>query len=99
MTGYQSINFDGKTLKKISFGEYFSLNSAEDTNQMIQLITEKINRDGIRLSSLQNIDFNVEMDTISFNFDTYEIAGYASGTIRAKVEKKLLQRFIQKGYY
>ncbi len=99
MTQYQSFNYNVKTMKEISFEDYFLVKDKLDTMQITQLITENINRDGISLSSLKNIDFNVENNTISFNFDTYELVVYAEGTIRTKVKKKLLQKFIRKSYY
>jgi hypothetical protein len=93
MTQYQTFNFDGKSLKSILFDEYFSIESAKDTGQMAQLIRKKTNRSGICLSPLSQMDFNIERDTISFNFDTYETGSYAEGALRVKVERKLLDEF------
>ncbi len=44
------------------------------------------------------MDFSMEKDTISFNFDDYEIARYAEGIIQARINKSLLKKYIKSNY-
>ncbi len=90
---YYSYNFDNEKHKKIIFSDYFKISSKADTTYYCNLITKAINRDGICVGEIKNIDFNVEQDTISFNFDDYEIGSYGDGTMQGRlVKKKLLNR-------
>jgi hypothetical protein len=50
------------------------------------------------LHKLYDLDFNIEKDTISFNFSDYEIACYAEGLIQAKIHKKELYNKIRTNY-
>ena len=98
MTMYYSLNFDNKTLKRISFSDYFLVESKNDTTQLTDLITRSIGEDGIFVTTLSDIDFNIEQDTISFNFDDYEIASYAAGIIQGRVHRNQLDNKIRTMY-
>ncbi len=50
------------------------------------------------VTNLNEMDFNIEKDTISFNFDDYEIASYAEGIIQARINKSLLKKNIKSNY-
>ena len=95
---YQSFNFDAKTKKSIDFEDYFILKTKTDSVFFTDIITKSINREGVFLDTLYNLDFNIEKDTISFDFSTYEIACYAAGLIQAKIHKKELYGRIRANY-
>lgn len=86
MTMYYSFNFDSKTQKRISFSDYFIVKNSADTAFMTDIITEAVGREGVFVSGLKDIDFNIEQDTISFNFDDYEIASYAEGIMQGRIQ-------------
>ncbi len=95
---YYSYNFDNDKQTKIIFKDYFKITSKADTAYYCDLITKAINRDGISVGEIKNIDFNIEQDTISFNFDVYEIGSYADGIMQGRVEKKKLFNRIKTTY-
>lgn len=98
ITMYYSFNFDNKTQKRISFSDYFIVKNLADTIFMTDLITKAIGREGVFVSNLKGIDFNIEQDTISFNFDDYEIASYADGIMQGRIHRQKLKNRI-KGTY
>ncbi len=98
MTMYYSFNFDNKLQKRISFSDYFIFKNLADTVFMTELITKAIGREGIFVSNLKCIDFNIEQDTISFNFDDYEIASYAEGIMQGRIHRKNLNDRVKKTY-
>ena len=65
---------------------------------MTDIITKSIGREGIFVNELNNIDFNIEQDTISFNFDNYEIASYGAGIIQGRIQKHKLNEKIKTTY-
>lgn len=91
MTMYYSSNYNMKSKRKIGFGDYFNLNTKADTLFFTNIISQAINRKGVHVSNLQNIDMNIEKDTISFNFDAYELTSYAAGIIRGRISKNELK--------
>lgn len=95
---YESFNYDRKKKTLIKFPDYFILSQTEDSIRLISEINKGINKEWIKLNKLYNIDFNLEIDTISFNFDNYEIAGYADGLIQGKVPINSIKRLINKIY-
>lgn len=98
MTMYYSFNFNSKTLKRISFSDYFNVKIKVDTAFMTDQITRAIGRQGVFVSDLKEIDFNIEQDTISFNFDDYEIASYAEGIIQGRIHRQKLNEKIKATY-
>lgn len=91
MTMYCAFNFDNKTRKRIFFHDYFQVNKKSDTTYFTGLITKAIDREGVFVSEIKdNIDFSIEKDTISFNFDDYEITSYAEGIIQGRIDKHKL---------
>ena len=98
MTMYYSFNFDNKTQKRISFFDYFIIKNTADTVFMIELITRAIGREGVFVSNLKGIDFNIEQDTISFNFDDYEIASYAEGIMQGRIHRQKLNNKVKATY-
>jgi hypothetical protein len=65
---------------------------------MTELITKAIGREGVFVSNLNGIDFNIEQDTISFNFDDYEIASYAEGIMQGRIHRQKLNDRIKTTY-
>ncbi len=98
MTMYYSFNFDNKTQKRISFSDYFIVKNLADTVFMTDLITKAIGREGVFVSNLKGIDFNIEQDTISFNFDDYEIASYAEGIMQGRIHRQKLNDRVKTTY-
>jgi hypothetical protein len=98
MTMYYSFNFDLQTKKAVAFDDYFDVKTKADTTYFIDNITKAINREGIYVSKLNDIDFNIENDTISFNFDDYEIASYAKGILQGRINKNKLNDRIKTTY-
>lgn len=90
ITMYYSFNFDNITKQRIFFSDYFVIKNKVDTSYMTNQITKSIGREGVNVTDLNEIDFNIEQDTISFNFDDYEIASYAEGIIRGRIQKNKL---------
>lgn len=98
MTMYYSFNFDNKTQQRIFFSDYFFIKNKIDTSFMTDQITKSIGREGIYITELNDIDFNIEQDTISFNFDDYEIVSYAEGIIQGRIQKHKLNDKIKPIY-
>ena len=71
----------------------------ENTTFFTDIITRSIRNEDVFLWELyDSLGFNIEKDTISFNFSCYEIANYAEGLIRAKIHKKELYDKINTKY-
>jgi len=98
MTVYHSFNFDAKTKQQIDFNDYFLVKSKADTTFFTEIITRAINQEGVFLHELYNLSFNIEKDTISFDFSTYEIASYVDGLIQGRIHKKELYDKIKTKY-
>lgn len=98
VTMHYSFNFDNKTQKRIFFSDYFVIENKADTVFMTDLITRAIGIEGVLITELSDIDFNIEQDTISFNFDSYKIAGYAAGMIKGRIQRQKLNDKISTTY-
>lgn len=94
-TEYYSFNYDLKRNKQFTFSDYFNVRSSQDTQIFIRIINEAINRPYIEVGKIDGLDFNIEKDSIAFNFDDYEIASYAEGIIKAKVVRETLRQFVK----
>jgi hypothetical protein len=98
VSDFLSFNYDIKKKKMIEFDDYFSFKTKLDSTFFEDIITKAINREGIALNNFKNIDFNIEGDTISFNFGHYEISSYAEGLIQAHISKIKLINNIKLNY-
>jgi len=96
MTRYRSYNYDLATNRFINFNDYFNFKSVKDSVFLMNLMTRRIAREGVEVKTLRDMDFNLEEDSISFNFDDYEIASYAEGPIRVKIGRKEIAKLIRK---
>ncbi|OYU84102.1 MAG: hypothetical protein CFE24_08170 [Flavobacterium sp. BFFFF2] len=95
---FKSYNYDLKKGKFINFNDYFHLKSDADSTYLLSAITKRINRKGVEVNTLERIKFNILKDSISFNFDNYEIASYSEGLIQAKISKNEIGRLINSNY-
>jgi hypothetical protein len=95
---FYSYNYNRKTGKEITFQNYFDVQEPSDTSLILNLINTGIGMPEVQCNEIKNIDFNVRRDTISFNFDDYEISDYAHGMIEAPVDKKQLISLIRIQY-
>lgn len=103
ITEYYSFNYDLLQKKQINFFNFFDVKSRQDSaffvNKINAVIKNNKEYNGIDgVEKMYDIDFNLEKDSINFNFDDYEIAGYAAGIIKLKVDKKNLLQKIKKEY-
>jgi len=96
---FYSYNYDILKQKHLNFDDYFILNSKSDTTYFTDLITKAIDKEGIVMTRIKNQDFNIEKDTISFNFGDYEIGGYADGIMQGRIKKSILNDKINKSYH
>jgi hypothetical protein len=96
---FYSYNYDILHQKHLNFDDYFILQSKSDTIYFTDLITKAIDKEGIVLNRIKNQDFNIEKDTISFNFGDYEIGGYADGMMQARIKKSILNDKVNNSYH
>jgi hypothetical protein len=96
---FYSYNYDIQNQKHLNFDDYFILQSKSDTTYFTDLITKAINKEGIVMTRIKDQDFNIEKDTISFNFGDYEIGGYADGMMQARIKKSILNDKVNNSYH
>jgi hypothetical protein len=96
---FYSYNYDILNQKHLNFDDFFILKSKSDTTYFTDLITKAIDKEGIVMTRIKNQDFNIEKDTISFNFGDYEIGGYADGIMQGRIKKSILNDKIIKSYH
>lgn len=101
---FYSLNYDLDAKKSIKPTDYFVLNTHNDRKALLDLINHSIVRsDADRpvdtLKSLEHIQYNVEKDSVSFNFNDYDIAPYSSGPIRVKIAKEKMKTLIAPTYW
>jgi hypothetical protein len=98
IANYYSYNFYIPNNKRVTFRDYFSAPTKSDTTLLTKLITKSIDREGISLAHLYEMDFAVTGDSILFAFDDYELASYSEGVIEASVSRKELNNNIREAY-
>ena len=96
---FKTYNFDLKKKSIVRFGELFSVKTKSDTLELISIMNKAINNENAEVKRLDKMEFNFSKDSISFNFDDYEIASYAEGLIKATVSKEHLKKFINSNYW
>lgn len=87
-----SLNFDKGTGRRITFNDYFQLETSEDSLLILDLIRSYHGQNGIHLGNVYEFDFNLQQDYITLNFDAYEIASYAYGTPRVPLNRAMIDR-------
>lgn len=104
-TEYYSFNYDRKANKQVKFFDYFHFTKKQDSASLKEMIANSIykanpdvNKTFIDFDRLYDIDFNVDADSIAFNFDDYEIGSYALGIVKAKANKESLKQFVKNEY-
>ncbi|MEO0582608.1 MAG: hypothetical protein AAF135_10325 [Bacteroidota bacterium] len=95
---YYTLNFDKETLTEIYFEDYFHLSSAQDSLLLLALINEGLQNPHLSIKEVYPVKFNIEGDSISFNFDAYELEAYAYGMPRAYVSKIKLGHLIHERF-
>jgi hypothetical protein len=87
---YYSLNYHTGNKKLISFADFFQLPNEQDKLALMNLINKGMPSSEYSIETLDNIDFNMEQDSIAFNFAQGQIASTAAGIIKAKVATKSL---------
>lgn len=95
---YYVINFDKQTGSEINFNDFFQLTSVQDSQLFVDLINEGLQNPQLSIIEAYPVKFNIEGDSISFNFDAYELESYAFGMPRAYVTKSELGSLINEKY-
>lgn len=95
---YHTFNFDKQTGSEITFEDYFQLHSVQDSQKVVALVNEGLRNPNLSISEVYPIKFNIEGDSVSFNFDAYELESYAYGMPRACVAKVDLGSLIHEKY-
>lgn len=98
LSGYYCYNYNRITQTEIAFNDFFKIKSSDDSSFFIQEIRSAIKSEGTDFHEIKSMDFNFRGDSISFNFDDYEIASYAYGVIEAPISKKQLNPVIREKY-
>lgn len=93
---YYSLNYHTGNKKLVSFADFFHLPNAQDRLALMNLINKGMPSSEYAVETLDYIDFNIEQDSIAFNFAQGQIAGTAAGVIKAKVAKKSLAGLVKK---
>ncbi|MEL6134332.1 MAG: hypothetical protein AAFR59_13295, partial [Bacteroidota bacterium] len=93
LSQYYTFNFDPRTETEVQFETYFQLISAQDSQQFIALVNKGFQNPNLALEEFYPFDFNIEQDSVSFNFDTYELGPYALGMPRSYLGKAKLSQW------
>jgi hypothetical protein len=93
---FMSFNYDLIKNKLLTFDDYFQIESEEDKSFIIEQINESIEADGGNIGNVDDIDFSIEDNIISFNLG--QIESYAQGLFRAKIEKSKIEKYIRDNY-
>jgi len=92
MPMFYSFNFDKRTKRRITFNDYFHVETSEDSLLLLDLIRSYYGATGLHLSNVYEFDFNLQQDFVTLNFDAYEITGYAGGTPRVPLNREMIER-------
>ena len=95
---YYTFNFDKETGSEINFEDYFQLTSAQDSQILVDLVNEGLQNPNLSFDEIYPIKFNIEEDSVSFNFDAYDLEAYAYGMPRAYVSKLKLGSLVNEKY-
>jgi hypothetical protein len=93
MSVYRSFTYDLDQKRLATFDDYFQLRTKKDTVAFIKLLTNRINEPGASVETVEGLHFHFTQDSVTFNFDEYEIASYAQGLLQAKFAWKELKRY------
>jgi hypothetical protein len=96
MSVYRSFTFDVNKGRLLTFEDCFALRTKKDTLSLIKLLTKRVNVFGASVETIKGLHFHFTKDSITFNFDDYEIASYAQGMLQAKFALKELNRYLRK---
>jgi hypothetical protein len=96
MSVYRSFTYDLDQKRLVTFDDYFALRTKKDTLAFIDLLTKRVNEPGASVETVEGLHFHFTQDSITFNFDDYEIASYAQGLLQAAFSLKELKRYLRK---
>jgi hypothetical protein len=96
MSVYRSFTYDLDQKRLATFDDYFILRTKKDTLAFIKLLTKRVNQTGASVENVEGLHFHFTQDSVTFNFDEYEVASYAQGLLQAKFGLKELKRFVKK---
>ncbi len=98
-TDYYTFNYDIKKQREITFSDFFSFNTKADSTNLLNLINNALgNNQYVMTKKFYAFDFSFDNQSVSFNFDEYEVASYADGLQRAKIDRKELSKYINSEY-
>ncbi len=92
---YYSLNYHTGNKKLVSFSDFFHLPNEQDKLALMNLINKGMPASEYAVETLDYIDFNIEQDSIAFNFAQGQITSTAAGIIKAKVAKKSLEGLVK----
>ncbi|MEO0897913.1 MAG: hypothetical protein AAFY71_16010 [Bacteroidota bacterium] len=95
---YLEYNFSKKENRLLEFKDIFNLPTEEDSLSLIKLINQHFPDDYAELRGKYDYGFNLKGDSISFNFDSYEVGPYAIGMPRSVIAKSELGAFLHEDY-
>lgn len=98
MHEYNSFTYDLRTQQRLSFDDYFQLNTEEDSLQLLTLINEAIDLGDMGAKSIYEMDFHLQEHGISFYFDAYELGSYAMGMPKGQVSWEAISPYIRQRY-
>jgi len=95
-----SFNYSIESNKLISFNDYFRLDNKSDSLYLIQQIKDNLDIDVDALllgdeSLLKYPAFNIQENSVQFNYGDYGITSYNDGCQTVKIDKKKLTKVIR----
>lgn len=98
MMVFESFNYDNVKKKLISFNDFFTVESHDDSVLLLTEIESKLQLMDPSLDAVYEMDFCLLGDSVAFNFDDYEIASYAEGSSQAVVARNKIGKLIRTQY-
>src|SRR5260221_3174713 len=95
---FYTFNYDIQKQRQLNITDYFKLESDKDKDALVQLINSTFDNENIKVKKFYDFDFNIKNETVTFNFDDYEVASYAFGLQRLPFNKSQIARFINSEY-
>lgn len=96
MPMFYSFNFERRTHQRVNFNDFFHLETPKDSLLILDLIRLYHGSKGLHLKEVYEFDFNLYKDYVTLNFDAYEIAGYAYGTLRVPLNREMIEKHLRK---
>jgi len=105
-TEYASINYDKETQRLFSFKDYFNIQTPKDSLLILAPLEKDFgefsevlaNRNLWDFYNLNDGNFSIQKDSISFNFNDYAI-GQGPSMLDCKISKRELKNIIKSNYW